>query len=168
MGDWVERRLELLLQGNSPKCPRGSFSFGEKSSCSILWLPLYKEGRVLSHSRPLQLDQDCPGQDRTRATFNSPQPAPVVSLGFPLCPYSPPCDFRQPGLSQCCLGLVWQGRGPLTRLSPRSSSAGPARAGLGLQLPWSLCWSQGPFCLKAIPFPSVFSVSSVFFGLLSS
>ena len=55
MGGRVERGLELLLQGNSPKCPRGSFSFGEKSSCSILWLPLYKEGRVLSHSRPLQL-----------------------------------------------------------------------------------------------------------------
>ena len=37
--------------------------------------------------------------------------------------------------------------------------------GLGLQPPWSLRWSQGPFCLEAIPLPSVFSVSSVLFGL---
>ena len=43
------------MHGNSPKCPRGSFSFGVKSSCSMLWLPLYKEGPVLSHSPPLQL-----------------------------------------------------------------------------------------------------------------
>ena len=51
----MEKRLELLLQENSPKCPRGSFSFWEKSSCSILWLPPCKEGLVLSHSPPLQL-----------------------------------------------------------------------------------------------------------------
>ena len=46
--------------------------------------------------------------------------------------------------------------------------AGPVGAGLGLQSPWSLCWSQGPFCPEAIPLPSVFSVSSILFGLLSS
>ena len=57
MGGRVERRLELLMQGNSPQCPRGSFSFWEKSSCSFLWLPPYKEGPVLSHSPPLQLGQ---------------------------------------------------------------------------------------------------------------
>ena len=166
-GGGVERRLELLLQGNSPKCPRGSFSFWEKSSCLILWLPPYKEGPDVSHSPPLQLG--CPHQDRTHGpTCNSPQPATAVSLGFPLHPYSPPCDFRQPGLSQCCSGLVWQRRGPLTRLCPRSPAAGPTRAGLGLQPPWSPRWSLGPFCLEAIPLPSVFSVSSVLFGLLSS
>ena len=55
MGGGLERGLTLFLQGNSPKCPRGSFSFWEKSSCSILWLPLYKEGPDLSHSPPLQL-----------------------------------------------------------------------------------------------------------------
>ena len=27
VGGWVERRLELLLQENSPNCPLGSFSF---------------------------------------------------------------------------------------------------------------------------------------------
>ena len=64
-------------------------------------------------------------------TFNSPWPAPVVPLGFPLHPYSPHCDFRQPGHSQCCSGLVWQGRGPLTWLSPRSPAAGPGGHGPG-------------------------------------
>ena len=157
-----------MLQGNSPKCPRGSFSFWEKSSCSILWLPPYKKG-LTSHTAHLSSSaRGCPGQDHTDPTFNSPQPAPAVSVGFPLHPYSPPCDFRQPGLSQCCSCLVWQWRGPLTRLSPRGPAAGPAQVGLGLQPPWSPCWSQGRFCLEAIPLPSVFSVSSVLFGLLSS
>ena len=146
-----------MLQGNSLKCPRGSFSFWEKSSCSLLWL-----GPVLSHSPPLLLGRglSVPGSQAAQLS-KSPQPAPAVSLGLPLCPYSPPCDFRQPGLSQCCSGLVWQRRRPLTWLSPRSPAAGPAHAGLGLQLSWSLRWSQGLFCPEAIPLPSVFSVSSV-------
>ena len=100
----------------------------EKSSCSLLWLPLYKEGPVLSHSPPLQLGQGLSGSGLHAAPLSTPQPVPVVSLGFPLHPYSPPCDFRQPGLSHCCSGLVWQGRGPFTWLSPRSPVAGPAQA----------------------------------------
>ena len=94
-------------------------------------------------------------------TLNSPQLIHTVSVGLPVCPYSPPCDFKQPGLSQCCSSLVWQGRELLTWLSPRSPAAGLAGLGLGLQLPCSTCWSQGPFCPEAIPLPSVFSVSSV-------
>ena len=86
----------------------------------------------------------------------------MVSVGLPLCPYSPPCNFRQPGLPRCCSGLIWQWRGPLTWLSPRSPGASPA--GLGLHSHWS----QGPFCPEAIPLPSVFSVSSVLSGLLFS
>ena len=43
-------------------------------------------------------------------TLNSPQLVPTVSMGLPLHPYSPPCDFKQPGLSQCCSSLAWQGR----------------------------------------------------------
>ena len=31
-------------------------------------------------------------------TLNSPQPAHKVSMGLPLRPYSPPCDFKQPDL----------------------------------------------------------------------
>ena len=124
----VESRLELLLQGNSPKCPRGIFSFGEKSSCSILWLPLYKEGPDVSHSPPLQLGRGLsPSGSHTAQLSTLFGQLPVVSLGFPLRPYSPPCDFRQVGLSPCCSGLVWQWRGLLTRLSPRSPAAGPAR-----------------------------------------
>ena len=101
-------------------------------------------------------------------TLNSPQPAPMVSVCLPLRPYSTPCDFEQPGLSQCFSGLVWQGREPLTWLSPRSPVAGLAGAGLGLQPLWYPHWSQGSFCPEAIPLPSVFSVSFVLSGLLSS
>ena len=69
-GQVSEEELELLLQKNSPNCQRvfpfvfTFFFFFEK----ILLLspaPLYKEGSVLSHSPPLQLDGDCPGQGPT-------------------------------------------------------------------------------------------------------
>ena len=169
MGGRVERRLELLLEGNAPICPGGSFSFGE---IILLLNPVAPsiQGRACPLTQPASPAR--PGAVWVRIahgpTFNSPQPAPVVSVGLPLPPYSPPCNFRQPGLSQCCSALVWQRRGTLTWLSPRSPVAGPAGAGLGLQLPWSPCLSQGPFCLEAIPLSSVFSVSSVLFGLLSS
>ena len=163
LGSQVERRLELLLQGNSPKCPRGSFSFWENplaQSCDSLHI---RKGL----SSPATL-----GTLQVRAplgpTLNSPQLVHMVSVGLPLRPYSPPCDFKQPCLSRCCSSLAWQGREPLTWLSPRSPAAGPAGAGLGLQSPWSPRWSQGPFCPEAIPLPSVFSVSSILFGLLSS
>ena len=95
-------------------------------------------------------------------------PRSLVSVGLPLCPYSPPCGFKQPGVSWCCSGLVWQGREPLTQLSPRSPAASPAGVGLVLQLPWSLYWSQGPLCPEAIPLLCVFSVSCVLFGLIST
>ena len=71
MGGRVDRRLELLLQGNSPKCPRGSFSFWEKSSCSLLCLPPYKEGPVLSHSPPLQLGQGLSGSGSHAAQLST-------------------------------------------------------------------------------------------------
>ena len=155
-GGQVERRLELLLQGNSPKCPKGLFLLGK-----ILLLPPYKERPVLSHSPPLQLDQGLSRSGSHAAQLSTlPSCPPPASMGLPLHPYSPPCDFKQPGLSWCCSSLVLQGRGPLARLSPRSLAAGPAGAGLH--------WSQGHFCPEAIPLPSVFSVSSILFGLLSS
>ena len=101
-------------------------------------------------------------------TLSSPQLVPTVSVCLPLRPYSPPCNFKQPGLSRCCSSLVWQGKELLTRLSPRSPAASLVGArwvpGLGLQSLWSLCWSQGPFCPEAIPLPSVFSVSSTFWS----
>ena len=128
----------------------------------------YKEGPVLSHSPPLQPDRGLSGSG-PHMTQLSTLPSHTHSLrGFTTSSLSPPCNFKQPGLSQCCSSLVWQGWEPLTWLSPRSPVAGPSGAGLGLQLPWSLSWSQGPFCPEAVPLPSVFSVSSVLFGLLSS
>ena len=129
----VERRLELLLQGNFPKCPQGLFLFGK----ILLLNPVVPsiQGRACPLTQPTS-----PARSRTvwvrvahGPTFKSPQPAPMVSVGLQLHPYSPPCDFKQAGLSQCCLGLVWQRRGTLTWLSPRSPVAGPAGAGLGLQ-----------------------------------
>ena len=100
--------------------------------------------------------------------LNSPQPAPTVSVGLPLHPHSPPCDFKQPGLSMWCSSLVWQGREPLTWLSPRSPAAGLAGTGPGAAAAWSLHWSQGPYCPEAISLLFDFSVSSTLSGLLSS
>ena len=158
-----------VAPGKFPKVFLRVYFFLEKSSCSILPLPLYKEEPILSHSPPLQLDQGLSRSGPHTAQLSTlPSLAPTASVGLPLHPYSPPCDFKQPGLSQRCSSLVWQGRVLLTGLSPRSPAAGPVGAGLELQLPWSPSWSQGPFCPEAIPLPSVFSVSSILFGLLSS
>ena len=77
---------------------------------------------------------------------------PAVSLCFPLRPYSPPCDFRQPGLSKCCSGLVWQRRGPLTQLSPRNPAAGPTRAGRGCSHPGPSVGPRDLFVLKQSPY----------------
>ena len=43
------------------------------------------------------------------STLKSPQLAPMVSVGLPLRPYSPPCDFKQPGLSQADQALFGRG-----------------------------------------------------------
>ena len=87
-------------------------------------------------------------------TFNSPWPAPAVSLGFPLRPYSPPCDFRQPGLSQCCSGLVWQRKWLLTGISPKSPVAGPARGwgAWGCSCPGPRVGPKDLFFLKLSPY----------------
>ena len=151
----VERRLELLLQESSPKCPQGSFSFLGKSSCSIL--PLHTRKGLSSHTAHLSRYSRtvCVRAPHT-PTLNSPQLVPTVSVGLPLCPYSPPCDFKQPGLSWCCSSLVWQGREPLTRLSPRSPAAGPVGSGLGLQSLWSCTGPRDLYVLKQSPYPLFF------------
>ena len=162
IGDW-----SCCCRGITQSAPEGLFSFGK-----ILLLnptaPSIQE-RAFPLTQPTSPAR--PGTVWVRVPdgpiLNSPQPVPQVSMGLLLCPYTPPCHFKRPGLSRCCSSLVWQGRGPLTWLSPRSPAIGPAVVGLGLQPPWSLHWSQGPFCPEAIPLPSVFSVSSVLFGLLS-
>ena len=116
LGSRVQRRLELLLQENSPKCPQVSFSFWENPlahSCRSI------QGRACSLTQPTSPTRQ--GTVRVRAphgpTLNCPQSAPTVSVILPLHPYSPPCDFKQPGLSQCCSSLVWHGRELLTWLS---------------------------------------------------
>ena len=113
--------------GEFPKVPLRVFFFLRKYSCSILLLPLHKEGPVLSHSPPLQLDPDCWGQGSTWPNSQLSPGAHSLHVFTTLRPYSPPCDFKQPGLSRCCSSLVWQEREPLTQLSPRSPAAGPAK-----------------------------------------
>ena len=131
MGGGLEWRLELLLQGNSPKCPRGFFSFWEKSSCSILWLPPYKDGPVLSHSPLLQLGRGLSGSGSHTAQLSTLfSQRPQVSLGLPLSPLPLPATSGNQVSHSFTSGLVWKGRGPLIWLSPRSPEAGLAREAL--------------------------------------
>ena len=162
-GDW-----SCCCRGIPQSAPEGLFLFGKilllKPAASSI------QGRACPLTQPTS-----PARAETvwvrvphGPTLSSPEPAPMVSVALPLCPYSPPCYFKQPSLSWFCSSLVWQGREPLTWLSPRNPTAGPAGAGLQLQLPLSPSWSQGPFCPEAIPLWSVFLVSSILFDLLSS
>ena len=88
-GGRVERRLALLPQGNSPKCPHGSFSFWENphaQSCHSI------QGRVcpLSHSPPLQLDQgmSVSGPHTTQlSTLPSRHPQSLCVYHFVLIPF---------------------------------------------------------------------------------
>ena len=156
-------------KGIPQNVPEGLFLFGKILLLSPAAAPSI-QGRACLLAQPTSPARL--GTVQVRAphgpTLNSPQPAPMDSLGFPLCPYSSPCDFKQPGLCRCCSSLVWQERELSAGLSPRSPVADPSGSGLVLQSPWSLRWSQGPVCPEAIPLPSVFSVSSILFGLLSS
>ena len=64
-GDWscCSRRIPQ-------SAPEGLFLFG-KSSCSIVQLPPYKEGPVLSHSPPLQLGQGLSGSGSDAAQLST-------------------------------------------------------------------------------------------------
>ena len=135
MGGWPGgEEPGAVAAGEFPKVPQRVF-LGK----TLLLNPVASsiQGRACPLTQPTFPAR--PGAVRVRfacsPTFNPPRTAPAVSLGFPLHPYSPPCDFKQPGLSRCCSSLVWQGRELLTWLSPRSPAAGPAGAGLGLQSP---------------------------------
>ena len=127
----------------------------------------YKEGPILLHSPPLQLDRGLSGSGPHMAqlsTLPRQHPQSLCVYHFIRIPL-PVTSSNQVSLGS---SLVWQGRELLTWLSPRSPAAGLAGVGLGLQSPWSLRWSKGPFCPVAVPLPSVFSVSSILFGLVSS
>ena len=60
------------------------------------------------------------------------------------------------------------GEGAVSSALSQESWGRTSGVGLGLQSPRSPQWFQRPFCPEAIPLPSVFSVSSILFGLLSS
>ena len=55
----------------------------------------------------------------------------------------------------CSPCLAGEGAVDLTRIQGSCGRCQQA-PGLGLQQPWSLCWSQGPYCPKAISLLSVF------------
>ena len=100
---------------------------------------LYKEGPVLSHSSPLQLDWGLSRSGPITTQLSTLPcwwcPLSLWVLMAPVCLhlhlYSPPCDFKQPDLSWCCSNLVWQGSDPLTWLSPKSPAADLVGAGPG-------------------------------------
>ena len=68
-GQWVHspdgwqdgEETGAVAAGEFPKVPRRVFFFLGKSCCSILWLPPYKEGPVLSHSPAVQLGRGLSG-----------------------------------------------------------------------------------------------------------
>ena len=68
-GWWGGEGTGAVAAGEFPKVPQRVFTFSDKSSCSILWLPPYKEGPDFSHSPPLQLCGGCPGQGCTEPNF---------------------------------------------------------------------------------------------------
>ena len=112
---WVGTRLEWLLQ-LPLSVPFFHFFFLRNSSCSILPAP-YKEGPVLSHSPPLQLDWGLsrsghvsaqPSTLRSRCT-RSPWVYHFVLIPLPVTP--------RHQVSWCCSNLVWQGA-----LNPESKS----------------------------------------------
>ena len=131
----VERRLELLLQKNSPNCPQVSLFFFSLFLFEKIFLLnpafTYKGGPVLSHSPPLQLDWGLSGSgpDTSQlSTLPSQCTRSPWVYHFVLIPL-PATSSNQ--ISGCCSNLVWQGRGPSTRLSPRSPAAGLAGSGPG-------------------------------------
>ena len=116
-GDW-----SCCCRGIPQSAPWGSLSFWENppaQSCQSI------QGRACPLTQPTSPARL--GTVQVKAphgpTLNFPQPAPMI---YGLCvfttlrPYSPPCDFKQPGLSPCCSSLVWQGRELLTWLYQES------------------------------------------------
>ena len=62
---------EAVAAGEFPKVPQRVFFFLGKSSCSILWLPPYKEGPHLSHSPSVQLDRGLSGSGSHMAQLST-------------------------------------------------------------------------------------------------
>ena len=130
------RRPGWLLQENSPNShPMTLFSLFLFEIFLLLKPATPYEGlasHIAQHSKQTgnYLGQGPP-------TPKSPQLASAVSVGtqrpcvFVTSSLFPPCDFKQQGLSPCCSNLVWQGREPLTRFSPKNPAADLAGAGPG-------------------------------------
>ena len=105
------------------------------------------------------------GQDHTRPNFQFSSASARSAPGFSTSSLFPSLRLQATRSLTVLLRPCLAGEGAVNPALSQESCSRPGRAGLGLQLPWSLRWSQGPFCPETIPLPSVFSVSSVLFGL---
>ena len=80
VGSRVERRLEMLLQGCSPKCPPGSFSFWENPPAQSYGSLL--QGRACPLAQPTSPARlgTVRVRDQHSPTLNSPWPVPMLHL----------------------------------------------------------------------------------------
>ena len=154
--------------GEFSKVPRRDFFFLGKSSCSILLLPPYKEGPVLSHSPPLQLDQGLSGSVSHRPNSQL-SPASAHSLhGFTTSSLFPSLRLQAIRSLWVLLKPCLAGEGAINLALSQESCGRSSRCGPGAAVALFPVLVPGTFCLEAIPLLSVFSVSSILFGLLSS
>ena len=150
-GDW-----SCCCRGIPKSAPEGLFLF-ERILLLNPALPgsLCTRKGLSSHSAHLS---SYAGIVRVRAphspTLNSPQPAPSVSglQVCSLCPYSPPCNFKQRGLSWCFSSFVWQGRELLTGSLPGVLRQAPHRRAWGCSCPGPCIGTRDLFVLKQSPY----------------
>ena len=134
----------------------------------------YKEGPVLSHSPPLQLDWGLSRSGPNTAQLSTLPSRYTRSLwvyhlhGFTTLSLFPSLRLQASRSLSVLLKPYLAGERAVNSALSQESCSMQAGAGLGLQSPWSTLWPQGPFSPETIPLPSVFSVSSILFGLLSS
>ena len=163
------RRPEWLLQESSPNSLVSLFSLFLFEKFFLLKpATLYKEGPVLSHRPPLQLDWGLSRLGPLKAGLHSlcECSPPLCVCYFVLIPL-PATSSNQvsPGAAQTLFGRGWScWPGSLPRVLQQTRQV----LGLWLQPPWSPHWSQGPYCPEALSLPFDFSMSSEIFGLLSS
>ena len=152
------------------KCLFFHFFFLRNSSCSSL--PLHTRKGLSFHTAHLSsytgdyLVQG-PSPPNSQLSPASAQSPWVLTdpMCLPLHPYSPPCNFKQLGLSQCCSNLVWQGRELLTQLSHENPEADLVGTGPGAAVTLVPSLVPGTLLSSSTLLTVGFSMSSTIFGL---
>ena len=160
-----------VAAGEFPKVPQRVLFFLGKILLLILWLPLYKEGPVLSHSPPLQLGGGLSRSGSHRAqlsNFQLSSASPRGLPGFSISSLFPSLRLQATRSLTVLLRPCLAGEGAVNPALSQESCSRHDRAGSGAVATLVPGLVPGLFCPEAIPLPSVFSVSSVLFGLLSS